>query len=570
MRYFLVFVLFFLTFSTQLNGQGVYAPLDREYSHLLQRYEILSGQLFHDVHSSFQPYTRRNIVNSVISDSIFTSKADKFNRQYLLNDSHEWTESEENSKKPVLKYFYRKKADAYYLTDSNAFEIHANPILHLYGGMDSEKDEPLFINTRGVTIRGMIDKKVGFTSTLTENQMRVPDYVDERISEDGVIPGEGFWKRFGSNGYDFFNATGYFTFNATKHIALQFGHDRNFVGNGYRSMVLSDFSSPYLFLKVETQVWKFKYTNLFAQLMAQRSPVPYPRKYLAFHHLSVNIGKKLNIGVFESVIAGRPDDNSLDLAYLNPIIFYRSIEQNLGSPDNALLGMDFKYLPFKKISLYGQVVFDEVVISNLREGNGWWANKFGIQAGMKYVDAFGVKNLDFQLEGNLARPYTYAHFTDYTNYQNFQQPLAHPMGANFFEGIFIARYQPLPKLTINVKQILIDRGRDFYYRDTVLNYGQNIRLDYSTYVNEFGNKIGQGFAQNISISQIGMTYMLRHNVFIDLYYTRRWNRFQPNRVNTRFAQTGPVDPNNSGNQTVDSHILGLGLRWNAFLRQFDF
>ena len=144
---------------------------------------------------------------------------------------------------------------------------------------------------------------------------------------------------------------------------------------------------------------------------------------MALHHLSINIGKKLNVGLFESVIYGR-EDQGLDIAYLNPIIFYRAIEQNNGSADNALLGMDFKYIPVKKLSFYGQLIFDEVVVSNLRAGNGWWANKFGIQGGMKYINAFGINNLDIQLEGNLVRPFTYTHLSDLTNYQHFQQPLA--------------------------------------------------------------------------------------------------------------------------------------------------
>ncbi|MEQ9148366.1 MAG: hypothetical protein RLP13_08825, partial [Cytophagales bacterium] len=449
MRNNLLFIFIWLVPFSFLKAQGVYAPGSREYTRLLQRYEILNGKNYNDVFTSFKPYTRKNIIEALEDDSVFTSKSDFFNKQYLLNDSHEWTENEEDSEKTFLKHFYKKKANAFYYNEKDVFEIHADPILDLYGGVDYSKtttnyrstlsddtekfDRSIYRNTRGVSVRGLIDQKIGFQTTLLENQVRYPFYVDERISEDGVVPGQGFYKRFGENGWDFFTATGYVTFNATKHLAFQFGHDRNFVGNGYRSLILSDFSGPYLFLKAETQVWKFKYTNLFAELTTSRSGIPYPRKYMALHHLSINIGKKLNVGLFESVIYGR-EDQGLDIAYLNPIIFYRAIEQNNGSADNALLGMDFKYIPVKKLSFYGQLIFDEVVVSNLRAGNGWWANKFGIQGGMKYINAFGINNLDIQLEGNLARPFTYTHLSDFTNYQHFQQPLAHPLGANFREA----------------------------------------------------------------------------------------------------------------------------------------
>ncbi len=579
----LIIFLWLVPFSI-LKAQGVYAPTSREYTRLLQRYEILNRKNYNSVFTSFKPYTRKNIIEALEEDSVFTSKADLFNKQYLLNDSHEWTEKEEDSNKPFLKHFYKKKANAFYYNEKDVFQIHADPILHLNVGAEINNPElkigtdaypsesrNFYTNTRGVMVRGMIDNKIGFFSSITENQMRVPRYVEQRIKEDTVVPGEGFWKPFGSEGYDFFNARGYVTFNASKHVFVQFGNDRNFIGNGQRSLILSDFAAPYLFLKVETQVWKLKYTNIFAQLTAdyQRSGRLFPRKYMAFHHLSINIGKKLNIGIFENVIYGRPEDNNLDLAYLNPIIFYRAIEQNVGSPDNATVGLDWRWMPVKKVALYGQLIFDELIVSNLRAGNGWWGNKFGFQGGVKYMNAFGIDNLDLQYEVNAVRPYTYAHVSDFTNYQHFQQPLAHPLGANFIESIGIIRYQPFPRLNIKSKSIFYNRGRDLIVNGEVLNnYGQNIRLDYSSRVQDFENTLGQGFEQNVFLTNTNFSYMLKHNFFIDFNYTLRINDYQPNNLQI----PNNVDPNlnPSGTITTTSHIFQLGLRWNTELRNFDF
>ena len=69
-------------------------------------------------------------------------------------------------------------------------------------------------------------------------------------------------------------------------------------------------------------------------------PGGYPNKFNALHHLSINIGKKLNIGVYEAVIFSYDSTHNFRLDYLNPIIFYRAIEQQNGSTDNVLLGMD--------------------------------------------------------------------------------------------------------------------------------------------------------------------------------------------------------------------------------------
>ena len=47
-----------------------------------------------------------------------------------------------------------------------------------------------------------------------------------------------------------------------------------------------------------------------------------------------------------------------------------------------------------------------------------------------------------------------------TNYQHYQQPLAHPMGANLAEVIGVANYQPIGKLNITGKAIFTRFGAD--------------------------------------------------------------------------------------------------------------
>ncbi len=157
------------------------------------------------------------------------------------------------------------------------------------------------------------------------------------------MPGAGFYKSFKTTGVDYFDARGGVTFNATKYINFRFAYDKNFIGNGYRSLLLSDFSNSYLFLQVNTRIWKINYQNIFTELNPQfvrTGDNLLDKKYSVIHHLSLNVTKWLNVGLFESVIFGRK--NHFDFTYLNPIIFLRAAEQQNGSPDNALVGFDFK------------------------------------------------------------------------------------------------------------------------------------------------------------------------------------------------------------------------------------
>src|SRR5690606_25152298 len=84
-----------------------------------------------------------------------------------------------------------------------------------------------------------------------------------------AVPGYGFYKPFKTNGVDYFDARGYITFNVAKYIDVQFGYDKNFIGNGYRSLFLSDWGNSNLFLKLNTKIWKINYQNLFMELMPQ-------------------------------------------------------------------------------------------------------------------------------------------------------------------------------------------------------------------------------------------------------------------------------------------------------------
>jgi hypothetical protein len=335
-------------------------------------------------------------------------------------------------------------------------------VLHLQLGKEANENSLQFLNTRGIELRGHIAKRLGYYTYVTSTLARFPSYVQGRIKDEQAIPGEGYWKEYRVTGQDYFTARGYITFSAVKdHVSFQFGHDKNFIGNGHRSMILSDYANNNLFLKIQTKVWRITYTNLFKELTVQYNRGAdrlLDKKYAAFHHLNIHVSKWLDIGIYEAVVFRR--NNHFELQYLNPLIFYRAVEQALGSPDNMLLGMDFKANMFRHVSLYGQFVLDEFNSKNIVARNGWWANKFAAQLGMKYINAFGVQHLDLQGEFNVARPYMYAHNTANNNFTHYNQPMAHPLGANFYEAVGILRYQIIKPLNITGRLIYAIKGAD--------------------------------------------------------------------------------------------------------------
>jgi hypothetical protein len=564
MKKVLVFIIFLSPFA--VSGQSSYAPLNEEYYHKIDRYEIKTGRLRSEFFTSVKPYKRSEIVaftDSVDQLGVFKSKADQFNFEYLHNDSWEWGNPESsNSRKPILRHFYKKKSDLFSVNNDD-FDLHVNPVLYLGAGKDSRVDDPIFINTRGVEVRGMIDKKIGFYSYLTDNQALLPAYVDDRLRRELVLPHQGFWKNYKEGrGVDFLQARGYITFQATKHVTIQAGQDRTFIGNGYRSLIFSDYAPPSLFFRANVKVWKINYmyqlNRMTADVTGNTSGLTgskrYPEKYLAFHHLSINIGKKLNVGLFESVVFSPRDSTnrkgSFDWSYANPIIFFRAVEQQSGSPDNVLIGMDFKWNVFRKVSIYGQFVLDEFVLADFKAGNGWWGNKYAIQGGFKYIDVLGIPNLDIQGEVNVARPFIYSHDTQYGSYSSYRQPLAHPLGANFNEMVGILRYQPLPRLNVTAKLILSTAGRDS--SATSKNYGGNILRGNKDQRQNYGNTIAQGFKNDIMFGSLILSYQFKHNLFIDANIIIRQSKC-------------PLAAYNN-----NSTITSLALRWNIPQRLYEF
>jgi hypothetical protein len=502
------------------QAQDVYVPYNRDVYHIIDRYQIKYGDQVSSLQTAVRPFGRQDVAKlAEVSAQNSLSATDQYNTQYLLSDNWNYTDQEDNeTNRPILKYFNRNKTDIYHY-ESKDFTLRVNPVLHFEVGNDNQSSGIRYVNTRGVQIEGSIDSKFGFYTFIGENQARYASYVNDRIRRDGVVPHEGFWKRFKEDGYDFFTARGYLNYALSKHVEIQLGHDRHFIGDGYRSLIYSDYAPPAFFLKLNTRVWRFHYMNLFQELTSDfrrgGGDRLLPKKYMALHRLGINVTEKLNVGVFEQIVFAR-DKGKFELQYLNPVIFYRAIEQALGSEDNAMLGADFRWNVANRVQLYGQLMLDEFLLKEIKAQNGWWANKQAGQIGAKYIDAFGLSNLDLQGEVNIIRPYTYQHRSSVTNYQHYRQPLAHPIGANLAELIGIIHYQPIPRLMLTGKAIATRFGQDEIVGKDTLNYGGNVLLPYTTRVANYGNEIGQGNTTNQLHLDLTATFQLRYNMFLDL------------------------------------------------------
>lgn len=545
-----------------IRAQTAGIPLQSPAYHLLDRLEIKSG-IGSPLHPEIKFANRREALAYALrldtAEAAPFSARDKLDIQYLIKDNTEWlTDSMRDlqlkHRSGWLKYFYRSAAN-FLEVNTPDFHLRVNPLLNFQLGQAS--GDFVFQNQRGLELRGAVDQKLFFYTNLIETQAGYPEYVHQYINANKAVPGAGFFKSYESKvssqvkGYDFNVANAYLGFQATRHFGIQLGHGKHFIGNGYRSMFLSDFGAPTFFLKLDTRVWRFHYQNLFLEL----SPVSQvnipdgirlPKKYAAIHYLNFKATPRLAFGLFEATIFNRSDQ--FELQYLNPVVFYRTVEGMIGSPDNVLLGMDARWNLFKRIQVYGQAMLDELVVSEVFANRGWWANKWALQAGIKYLDAFGVPKLDLQLEHNRVRPYTYAHNDPANSYTHYNQVLAHPLGANFKETLLVLHWSPLQKLYLQGRMIHAMTGEN----SLTENWGSDPLLSYDSRVQDYGNKIGQGLKSELWLLGLDASWSLWHNLFLDLKYLYR----QKDSRDTA--------------QTSSTQVFSAGIRLNLWNQNLDF
>lgn len=450
-------------------------------------------------------------------------------------------EVNEKLKKKVSGWWAKK------LWNENLVEIQGddywftlNPIVDLQVGKSSDgKASYTYVNTRGINFRGGLGKSLTFTTTVFESQGRFADYFNryaQSIKPDGgnpaIVPGIGIAKEFKGDSFDFPLADANITFTPNKHFDLQLGYGKNFIGDGYRSLLTTDGASPYPYFKLNTTFWKIKYTNTYMWLKDVRPEVTlektYATKFMANHYLSWNVSNKLNLGFFESVIWTNTNDRGFDASFVNPIVFYRSVEfASSARTGNALLGFTSKYKWNNNINLYGQFLLDEFSLGDIKKRDNSWKNKYGYQLGIKYYNAFGVKDLLVQAEYNHVRPYVYSHSDPITNYGHNNQNIGHQWGGNFREFIAIARYHQ-GRYYADAKLTAGTRGLDFDTADDQFNYGGNIYKDYDLQRPfDTGVKVGQGNKTTIVIADLQAGYLVNPATNLKIFGSYIYRNFDP-------------------------------------------
>lgn len=369
-----------------------------------------------------------------------------------------------------------------------------------------------YINTRGYFFAGNIGDKFYFQTDFYENQASFPGYVDSFIRKTGVIPYQNSYKNLKAKGFDYSYSTAKLVYIPNKHLLFNLGYGTNFIGDGYRSLLLSDYNTPYPYFRTSINFGRVQYSIMYSQYISDEQSFTYAegfqRKWGQTYLLDWQVNKKFNIGIFNSVISSIENashEKDFGFTHFSPVIFLHSSRSPSGLKNNDIYGLNLKYKIIPGVDAYAQVMLDKT-------GSEDWQKRYGYQIGVRGGNLFGVEGLNGQVEFNTVRPYSYASDTITTAFTHDGESLAHPLGANFKEAVLVADYN-YKRWWIRFEAMAAGYGIDSSVNE---NYGHDIFKPLSTHSTAENVSTNQGLLTKLLYGDVRLAYILNRKTNLRL------------------------------------------------------
>ena len=448
----------------------------------------------------------------------------------------------------------------HWTSKDSAVRVAINPMMDFEVGSDKNqtRSRTTWTNSRGFYLDGNLGKNFWFYLDFTENQAIMSDYMMNVLDSLRTMPCTAHVRHINGMGkeFDYMTSTGYICFNAGEWIDFQVGKTHTFVGDGYRSLLLSDASEPVPTFKMNVTFLGAKYMMMVSQLRAAENKVSNngdKAKYSFSHYLDWNMGKRFTLGVFENITQATwrktGETRGIDWEYLNPFIVFRPGELSAGSPDNVLIGMTSKFVCNNYVTVYGQFFFDEFRIKDLVHNPHSWTNKYGFQIGARATNIFNVEGLDALVEMNRVRPYCYSQFDGMGTYMHKKLCMGHPLGANLKEGLGVLNYKH-GRVSARLEVVGTKYGDDFP-KDSV-SYGHNPLINSTKRVSSRDVRTLQGLETKLLYVNLNGAFIINPKTMMTLTAGVRLRKRESERTKE------------------DSKQVYVALRWNIRPRNFSY
>jgi hypothetical protein len=411
--------------------------------------------------------------------------------------------------------------------NGNNYQLSISPIADLSVGEDRKdtSGRKLFQNTRGIYIEGDLTPKFSFSTSIFENQARFSSYETSYYSSVGelytnqsngtysmqnaVVSGAARTKPFKTDGFDYAYATGNICFRPVKSIILSAGNTSHFIGDGYRSLLLSDNSVPAPFFrglfkisdKIEFNYLRMRLFNLIRRPVSSTVESYYESKAFSVNYVTYKPLKGLALSLFEGIVWSRGD--SIVSKRVFPL-YYSPVPgtalANLSSREmNYLLGLNASYLIKGKNRVYGQLAY----------ANGHFNNP-AVQLGVRMYGIANQRDLMLQLEYNHVPNGIYDNGNPRLNYSHYNLPLAAVKGCGYEEFIVRLNYE-YQRFYINEK-VVAYQLKNYVPGNWLPIYSSNGSIQGNTTLNQL--EAGYRFNRKMNLCLFG-SWQFRNDKSID-------------------------------------------------------
>lgn len=502
--------------SAQLSkAQSVYLP------NSYQLYQKFNADIY-SKNSSFHTSLRPFLIDSSINhtyDSVMNIGVSSNNKSWL-------------KRKIFNEHLFDVKTKDY--------TFYGDILVDLLTGREFTAHRTPNLNTRGYQFGGTVGTKFSFYSSGFENQGTFPNYYNNLVNANGFVPGQAYARHYSGLAQisqDWSYVTAIVSYTPIKQLNITLGQDKMFVGDGYRSLLLSDYAANMPLLRLTANFGSLQYMMSWAYLEDIKEKKfdtfgSNRRKWALFHYLDWNVNNRLSFGFFNALITPEADAQGnrrgFDVNFINPILFSSALGSS-GSPrDNVFMGFTGKYKIFDKTAIYGQLMLDRFKASNFFSGSNS-DNTNGVQLGIRGADIFKVERLNYLFEFNTVKPYTYSSTQPLNSYSFFGDPLAHPFGANFREFLGIVNYS-IGRFDF---QGQLDYGKYGLDANQADNNGKQIIKPYPAAPNS-SPVIGQGISTQLYYTEGTISYLInpKYNLRIEVsgLYRQEKNALSDNKT----------------------------------------
>ena len=322
--------------------------------------------------------------------------------------------------------------------------------------VEKDSSDGAILGVLGVRFRGSIGKSLGFYLQATNGTVLSGDRdlalkkirkLRENVKFADLNSDFDFTESHIAYNYDFFSAS--------------IGRETRLVGaNLTGGFFLSDNAPPIDAVKLSANFEGFKYSYLHGELIASEFASVkagfnsfFPAKYIASHKFTITPTWG-EISFWESVVYSK---RYYDLAYLNPLSFFKSLEHALRDRDNSLMGGSVIFRPFSNVQLYANFILDDIKFEEI--GKGYWSNKTASDWAILWASPF---DFDLGLEYSRVEPYTFSHFDSLNAYVNDGFLLGTNLPPNSEESSLVFRYWTGSPYPLILKLSYRKRGENVY------------------------------------------------------------------------------------------------------------